>query len=427
MIIDFSFGNYKSFKDIQTLNMTAANITSKYKSLDDNNVFSFNDINLLKSKAIYGPNASGKSNVIAALVTFISIVNRSFKDDEVLIGIENFRLSNGSAVVPTFFQIKFILNNKIYRYGFEADDSKIHSEWLFESKNLKNEKKLFVRDGDILEINDKSFKEGKKLILLTTEESKEQSNNKVLILSLGKAINGNICKAIVNYISSITVVSGLGLREMQRQATLSLKDVELKKKITQMLQIADVGINDVDLLEITEENLPDDAPADVIEFLRDGKKISEVLTLHPLFNTNDEQIGDVPFSLSRDESQGTKKMFELSVFIIRSIEEGRPLFIDEFDARFHPELTRKLIELFNSPTNNSTQFVVVTHDTTLLSSNLLRRDQICFVEKSKFGVSKLYSLSDFKGVRNDASLEKDYNHGKFGAVPYIGNFESVIF
>ncbi len=427
MIIDFSFGNFKSFKEIQTLNLTAANIKSRDKTLDENNILSRNSIELLKSKAIYGANASGKSNIIRALVAFIAIVNGSFKDEEILKAlIENFSLSNETKDKPSFFQIKFILYNKIFRYGFEADENKIHSEWLFESKSLKTEKQLFVRHNNKIEINKKLYKEGQKLVDITEGKSNELLNDKVLLLSAVKTINGPISKSIVDYIIKIIVVSGLGIRQMLKQAIESMKDEDMRVKIKQMLQIADVGINDIDLYEITEKNIPKNAPEELISFLKDGKKLNEVFLDHIVYDSKNKRIGEIPFMLSRDESEGTKKMFELSVFIIDAIEQGRPLFIDEFDARFHPDLTKKLVQFFNSKTNDSTQFIITTHDTGLLSSDILRRDQIAFVEKDKYGRSKLYSLADFKGIRNDASLEKDYNKGKFGAVPYLGNFESVI-
>src|SRR5690606_11274325 len=105
----------------------------------------------------------------------------------------------------------------------------------------------------------------------------------------------------------------------------------------------------------------------------------------------------------------------------------RPLIIDEFDARFHPLLTRKIVELFNSIGNESSQLIVTTHDTNLLSANILRRDQIEFVEKDRFGASHLYSLVEFKGIRNDASFEKDYISGKYGAIPFLGNFNSLLY
>ena len=119
-------------------------------------------------------------------------------------------------------------------------------------------------------------------------------------------------------------------------------------------------------------------------------------------------------------------MFELSPFIYSAIKNNEVLVIDEFDAKFHPLITQKIIELFNSKENKGAQLIFVTHDTNLLSSSLLRRDQIDFVEKDKYGASHLYSLAEIKGVRKDASFEKDYIHGKYGAIPFLGNFSKLL-
>jgi AAA15 family ATPase/GTPase len=112
--------------------------------------------------------------------------------------------------------------------------------------------------------------------------------------------------------------------------------------------------------------------------------------------------------------------------IFQSLEQKRVLVIDEFDARFHPLLSRKIVDLFNSEANGGSQFIFATHDTNLLSPTLLRRDQICFVEKDRQGASHFYSLADFKGVRNDASYEKDYIAGRYGAIPFLGDFKSLL-
>ena len=127
-----------------------------------------------------------------------------------------------------------------------------------------------------------------------------------------------------------------------------------------------------------------------------------------------------------DESEGSKKMFEISPLLSKALNEKRILVMDEFDARFHPLLTKKIVELFNSHANKGSQLIFVTHDTNLLNAKLLRRDQICFVEKDKYGASHVYSLVDFKGIRNDASFEKDYVAGRYGAIPFLGDFSSII-
>ncbi len=426
MIEEFSFGNFWSFKDIQTLNMTAAKIKSKNSQLDDINVFPINkDTSLLKAKAIYGANAGGKSNVIKALVSFIRIIKDSVKEEKALSLIDSFQLSTETENKPTFFQLIFRIGKTRYRYGFEADEKSIKSEWLFSTPN-KREQPLFIREGNLIldDINQTHFEEGVMYQKLF-ENSKDPifTDTSLFLTHLSSTGFGKLSKQIVKTISSISIISGLGHRGMYGIAGDSLSDSVKKKFILNFLKKADIGIDDLDTVEITNENLPENLEDEVKEDLKKGKIIVSSRTK---YNVELNSAGKSDFSFGMQESEGTKKMFELSPFIYRSIKEGTPLFIDEFDSRFHPLLTKKIVELYNSVENKKAQLIFTTHDTNLLSSDLLRRDQIDFVEKDKYGASHLYTLVEIKGVRNDASFEKDYIQGKYGAIPFLGDFTNLI-
>jgi len=425
MIEEFSFGNFWSFKDIQTLNMTAAKIKSKNTELDQINIFSINkDIHLLKAKAIYGANASGKSNVIKALVTFIRIIKDSVKEERALELIDSFQLSTETENKPTFFQLIFRIGKTRYRYGFEADDKSIKSEWLFSTPN-KREQALFIREDKlIVDINQTHFKEGVMYQKLF-KNSKDPifTETSLFLTHLSSTGFGKLSKEIIKTISAISIISGLGHRGMYGVAGDSLSDSIKKKFILNFLKNADIGIDDLDTVEIANENLPDNIEDEVKEDLKKGKIIVSSRTK---FNAYLKSEGKSDFSFGMQESEGTKKMFELSPFIYRSLKEGTPLFIDEFDSRFHPLLTKKIVELYNSTENKKSQLIFTTHDTNLLSSDLLRRDQIDFVEKDKYGASHLYTLVEIKGVRNDASFEKDYIQGKYGAIPFLGDFANLM-
>lgn len=427
MIIEFSVGNFRSIREMQTLSMTAANIVSKYKDVDSKNLINVSEkLSLLKSKAIYGANASGKSNLIRGLVTFIAIVNKSVKDDRILEErIENFKLSTETENVPTFFQLTFILNEVLYRYGFEATSKEIVSEWLFGSPG-KKEVPFFTREGRDINVNENKFKEGNKFTDLFKQEDNDIARSNSLFLTSVKSFSGGLSKDIVEYISRIFVVSGLSDTIMHSFAGEALSETDTKRKIVELLKIADTGISDVERIEITKENLTDDTPEEVVQDIEQGKKYATIVTEHKRFNSKLKEVKPVVFSMLRNESQGSRKMFEISPFILQSLEESRTLVIDEFDARFHPLLTQKLVELFNSTSNTKSQFIFATHDTNLLNAKLLRRDQICFAEKDKYGASHFYSLVDFKGIRNDSSFEKDYIAGRYGAIPFLGDFNSII-
>lgn len=425
MIEEFSFGNFWSFKEIQTLNLTAAKIKAKNAALDLNNVFPLNnELSFLKSKAIYGANASGKSNVIKALVAFLRIINDSVKDDKILSLIDAFRLSTETENKPSFFQLIFRIGETRYRYGFEADEKNIKSEWLFSTPNLR-EQILFVREEKVIvELNNTHFQEGAIYQkIFENEENQLFTDSSLFLTHLASTGFGKLSKEIIRTISSISVISGLGDDGMYNLAGDSLKDAVQKKFILNFLKKADIGIDDLSIVPVPTDLLPLNADDELKETLKNGKII---VSRKRKFNASLKSEGESDFSFSLQESEGTKKMFELSPFIYKALKEGTPLIIDEFDARFHPLLTRKIVELFNSQENQKAQLVFTTHDTNLLSADLLRRDQIDFVEKDKFGASHLYTLVEIKGVRNDASFEKDYIQGKYGAIPFLGNFNNLI-
>lgn len=430
---EFSFGNFRSFKDINTLNLSAAKIKSKYESIDTNNVIigeNIENISFLKSKAIYGANASGKSNIIKALVTFSRIIRTSVKDDKVLNMIDSFRLSTETENEPSFFQIIFWDKNTKYRYGFELDDENIYSEWLY-GKPGKRELCYFIREGkEIIELDKTNFSEGDKLkTLLFDEESEENEifrNNSLFLSTLSTFGFAKLSKQLVKSITSAYIISGLGHEGMYIYAGESLKDKEKKKYILDFLKYGDIGIEDLNAIEISSDDLPGDLDDDVKKDFDKSKKRKLLISSRKKYDENNKFVEDESFSFSLHESEGTQKLFELSPFIYQALSEQRTIIIDEFDARFHPLLTKKILELFNSKINKGAQLIFTTHDTNLLSSDLLRRDQIEFVEKDKYGASHLYSLVQFKGIRNNVTFEKDYIQGKYGAIPFLGNFNKIL-
>lgn len=427
MVKEFSFGNYRSFKEIQSLNMTA----SKINELTENNIIVLNEKqSLLKSKAIYGANASGKSNVVKALVSFIKIIKNSVRDEKVLDLIENFKLSVETEYEPSFFQLIFVMNKMQFRYGFEVTNKKIKSEWLF---GVPKEREVcyFVREeNSIKDISKLHFEEGFKLLSIynDSEGENEVFRTNSLFLSAVAAMNGKLSKQLINAISSITVLSGLQDKQLYNISGTNLKNEATKNKITDFLKIADVGINSLDVIEPESNNnnlVVQEPPVEYLKRMEHSSKIGSVISLHNKYNERKEKVGETNLQFLSSQSEGTLKMFEISTFIINAIENGETLVIDEFDARLHPLVSKKIVELFNSQGNSEAQLIFATHDTNLLSADLLRRDQIDFVEKDKYGESHLYSLVQFKGIRNTASFEKDYIKGKYGAIPFLGDFNQL--
>lgn len=415
MIVDFSVKNYRSIRDLETLAMNAARIVARQKEIDENNLIPFsNKLSLLKTKAIYGANASGKSTLMRALSSFVNIVVNSVKDEEILKKhIDRFRLSAETNLQPTYFQLSFIMNEIHYRYGFEATATEIRTEWLFGTPG-KKETPFFTREGNEIRVNENQFQEGAKVIDLYKQSGNDIARSNSLFLTANRSFNQGLAKEIVDYISSYILISGLTDFRMHLIAEESLGNEPLRRKLVELLKLADTGIED-----IVRKEFRDKQPANsAVQYL--------TVTRHKHLDKEGNPAKPIDLYMFMDESEGTKKMFEISPAIFQSLEQGRVLVMDEFDARFHPLLSRKIVELFNSAANKNAQFIFATHDTNLLSPGLLRRDQICFVEKDQQGASHFYSLADFKGVRNDASFEKDYISGKYGAIPFLGDFQSIL-
>lgn len=420
MIIEFSVKNYRSIKDMQTLSMIAAPLKSKNEELDSNNVFKISQrLSLLKTIAIYGSNGSGKSNLVKALITMLLFIARSFKDEQ--IGnqiIEPFAFDKFSFTEPTFFQLVFICNGIKYRYGFEVKGNVVKSEWLFGTPGQK-EVYFFTREADKIQINEDKFLEGKGL------EIKTSPNN--LFINICKAFNGSVSRQILDFfIYQIAISAGVNDNGFKETTLTLLKNSDMRQKIISLLNEADFGIQEIINKQITVGDLPESTPKDIIQRVT-SEKLEFLLSKRPVFDEKGEEIGSREILMESQESDGTLKFFNFSGIILDKLKNGGTLVIDEFDARLHPLLSRKLVKLFNSTLSNlkNAQLIFVTHDTNLLDNSLLRRDQIYFTEKNKRSETLLYSLADFKGVRNDASYEKDYIKGKYGAIPFLGNFEKL--
>ena len=240
MLLQFTVGNFLSFKEPVTLNMQAVN---SIKEHSQDNLVTHDRYKLLKSAVIYGANASGKSNMISAMKFMDWFVINSSRESQVdeEIGIEKFRLSSETEDAPSFFEIVFLIDNEKYRYGFEVDKHEVRGEWLLYAKKIK-ENELFVRDGENIQIF-KGFSEGDKL------ESKTRGN--ALFLSVVAQFNGAISKKIIRWFQkNFYQISGLLDQTYQYVSISMVKDSNYKDKMLEFLTNADVSIERV---EVTEE------------------------------------------------------------------------------------------------------------------------------------------------------------------------------
>lgn len=430
MIIEFSVGNFRSFKDRVTLSFVAANTKARDAYVNKNNTISVSDkLTLLTSLVIYGANASGKSNIVMALAFMSQLVLSSANESQAgeSLAVEPFKLSTETENEPSFFEVVFLLDDTQYRYGFEVTRNQVISEWLFSFQSAK-EATLFTRENNAIKPSSRFFKEGKGL------EAKTRSN--ALFLSVVAQFNGEISQSILKWFRRVGFVSGLD--DMLYRAFTIQQVIEGKHKseIIQLVKSLDLDISEIEGIKVDKNqvNIASNMPADLRAlFLKsiEGKDMLTVRTKHPKLNADGEEVGLVSFDMDQNESHGTQKAFYLAGPIIHTLAHGRVLVIDEMEARLHPLLTRELIKLFNSLETNPkrAQLIFTTHDTNLLNNKMFRRDQIWFVEKDGFSASHLYSLAEIKvesgKVRNDASFEDDYLKGRYGAIPFLGGVKKI--
>ncbi len=428
MLITFSVGNFRSIKEPITLSMAAANITAKNKELDTENLFNDSGVTLLKSAVIYGANASGKSNFLHAF-TFMKrfVLHSTNTNSEDRIDITPFLLSTETENEPTYMEVVFLLDNVRYRYGFEVDQTRVHTEWLY--RTVKRESELFWREEDSIQVR-AGFKGGKGLA--------KKTRHNALFLSVADKWNVEIAKQLISWFKSINVISGLDDKSYLGFTINQLvENQSVSRQIMEFTKHMDLGISTVhaektktDLSFLSTLQQTDHLPQEVRDALSTTDWfVTAVKTSHNRYDASNKKIGQLEFDLDEYESEGTKKAFALSGPLLHTLQNGQILFVDELDARMHPLMTRYIVELFNSTITNphNAQLLFVTHDINLLDNHLFRRDQIWFTEKDRYGATDLYSLVEYKmGIRNDASFKSDYVAGKYGAIPYIGNIKRLI-
>jgi len=398
MLINFTVGNFRSFKDSKSLSLEATAIKelNEYVKIRGN-------LKLLPS-VVYGANSSGKSNLVKALSSFRTIITTSSKLNSTdKLSVVPFLLSEETENQPTSFEIEILVDEDIYRYGFKVDASRVHEEWLFTRIGGKGKEKcLFVRTSEGIGIT-KHYPEGQGL--------EEKTRDNALFLSTVDSFNGDISKKLIRAISRIIIISGINHGYLAGTTEKFCNELDsFHELLDNFFSMLDLGFNKFEI--------PDDP--DVVRKVK-------AYTYHNKYKESGEIVDQVRFNMKQNESSGTNKLYDLSAPIIYSLGSGSILVIDELDSKLHPILTQKIIKLFNNTNqNNNAQLIFATHDTNLLNSKLFRRDQIWFTEKDKTEATDLYSLVEFKEpdgtkIRNDRSYEKDYINGRYGAIPYIKN------
>jgi AAA15 family ATPase/GTPase len=415
MLIQFNFKNFKSFREEATLDLSAAKMTEF-----SDRVVAIGSEKILPVAAIYGANASGKSNIYNAFEYMSDYVVNSFKYGDEEEKFEEFRptpflFDSISANAESGFEVYFIFpgdkSERTYNYGFCINKEGVTEEWLnSKAKTARKYSTVFYRGTSDEELDLSGFpKNSRDNIRVALEKQ-------VLIISLGAKLKISKCKAIRDwFVANEFADFGNPFTNFFMSHRLPKDFVESKdvqQKVVEYFASFDEHIKDFKI-----EKIPSDG-----EVKEDTYKIN---ALHKMIDS--DRMAEIPLGM---ESAGTLKMFALYPELQEVLEKGSVFFIDELNARLHPLLVRNFLLTFLNPeiNTNHAQLVFTTHDTWQLSNQLLRRDEIWFVEKDKRGVSALYSLADFVDedgyrIRKDESYEKNYLLGKYGAIPNLKSID----
>ena len=415
MLIGFTFKNFMSFYGENILTMKSSADT-KYREL---NTVKTEYGELIKSAFVFGANGSGKSNFIKAIDYMKSIVLAELSiQSRMISNIDNFLFLETSKEEPSVFEIEFIAGRFVYEYGFELLKGEVYKEYLY--KKTRRKTPVFTRTSP-------DFKD----IVLSKEMDNVKTLTKntrrdTLFLYWANGGNNETAMTVCRWFDSIQVFDMEDLGRFISATIDYLKDNQNgKSNVLTLLQKADVNILDFDI-ELTEVNeqskflnkVPKKNIAEKILPVR----TAALTTKHHYYDKYWVKAGVISTPVVF-ESAGTKKLFDIAGPIINTLENGSVVFIDEIDSRLHPMLVRFLVMMFNSISKNpkNAQLICSTHDVLLLDEDI-RRDQVYFTEKDEYGVSKLYSLTDFKGVRKESKLLKQYLLGVFGATPKLQDY-----
>ncbi len=414
MLVMFRVKNFASFKDEVILDLRAVS----YKDMTSH-VLDIGKNKLVKTLAIYGKNASGKSNLVSALYYFESFIFNQFynegeKEDDIKtaekmpnIRRTTYRLSE-DINEESEFEMVFYHDNKTYQYGFSIKDEDgenkyyINEEWL-----LVDEKEVFDRKREHIIPGKKYEKEIKKI--------DKVRNDRLYIGALDYFADGDV-KVIIDgfkdylkhyfnvHFELVVEMSIKGIVSGVSYSNKLVEDEQYRKIIEQFIKAADIGITRLEIEENYNENTKEHRDYDI-------------KTVHNVYNDKGEVVREEKFDIKM-ESSGTIRYFSFIQYILNMIEDGGVFIVDEMSARLHPILTKFIVDLYQSKRNKKAQLIFTTHDVSLMNRQQFRRDEIAFVDKNKKGESSIFTLADIK-ARSDASFSKDYMFGKYGAIPVI--------
>ncbi|WP_340123421.1 ATP-binding protein [Methylobacter svalbardensis] len=427
MLIEFKVANFRSIREVQTLSLVADNIDKDMTSaLVDRQLPGLSGVKFLKGAAIYGANASGKSNIIEAISFLAEFVKRSATKLEPgdATGTEPFKLDQTSSSKPSEFEITFFAEDIRFVFGVVVTPQRVLEEYLVAYPKGSPQKwyhRTFIEADNRYAWASPStrFKDDKSL------RDKTRENN--LFLSVGPQWNHPQLSIAFDWFRKKLKILHLNAGSFLHNgftANLIKENPEYHERILNLLRSADIGVMEANIQEkeVSVDDLKKSLPPSLLErlekdeVLKAGKRF-EINLLHKA-----DGIEPVSLDFDDEESAGTRRFFALIGPWLDILDNGYTVFVDELETSLHPILVKELLKLLfcNNNNPNGAQVIFSTHNTVLLDSALLRRDQIWFTEKTPTGTTNLYPLTDYQ-PRKDEALAKGYLAGRYGAIPYLYN------
>jgi len=412
MILEIRLSNFFSIKEEIVLDLRAGNIKNQKSKELSKNTFPFKDIKVLKTIALYGANASGKSNIIKAIRFCASMVFMSHTHNEnVTFNFKPFKF-NGFQNKPSRFFIRFVSMGIEYEYSYSLNQIEILSEELYYYPNGRKSK-IFSRDENLGK--DKSDIYSFTPVIKKPMDVAENTSKKTLFISRASQMDREVGKEIFRFFSETFILGYKGFNALSVELLFN----ENKTMLLEALQIADSDISDI---KLTKKTLP--GKNINVDFITNQVSKEDIEQQFLQISTFHKSSPSIAFDFESEESAGTKALFLIMLSILDIIKNNKILLIDEIEESLHTKLVEYIIELFHA--GNGAQLIYSTHNTKLLDLNKLRKDQIYFVNKKEDSSTDLYSLFDYKDFRESMDAEKAYLQGRFDAIPYInGSFENL--
>lgn len=415
MLLRFSASNFRSLRTEQELSLVAASL----KGSEDAITTVDGDLGVLRCAAIYGANASGKTNVLKALAYMARAVEnsqREWKPDEKT-RRDPFKLDQDE---PSRFEVDFIFEGTRYQYGFVVDSTRFTDEWLYAFPGNRRQHWFTRKNQD--------FSFGKNLPGAKGTIKNLTRTNSLFLSAAAQNNQEGLLPVYRWFAERLNFFTGTRSGLIHSTAEFLLKESKLKDRMLRLLSVADFAVCD---FSVEQKEIPERLK----QIFEAMKKVPPTQPDLPLPDTLPEvylkhraKHNGKDFLLPMDEeSAGTQAYFGLLGPIIDTLNLGAVVLVDEIDASLHPLLCLQIVRLFNSSSTNprGAQLIFNTHDTTLLRESGFRRDQLWFTEKDEMGATHLYPLTDFKPKANE-NLERGYLQGRYGAIPILGDFQAAL-